>query len=85
MKKFVLVLMLVVLTAFSTVNAFAEISPSAESVTDDAENTSDLDEDGSNTSSTSPQTGVDFTYLYVAIISAAGLAVVSAKKLAEEN
>lgn len=83
MKKFILVFMLVLITAFSTVNVFAEISPEVtEAETDD---NSTLDADGSNTSDTSPQTGVDLNSLYVVLISAAGIALVSAKQLAKEN
>lgn len=91
MKKIVFALTLVLVMTMSSASVFARdwvISPVADddASTEKAENAeSDLDETGSNVSTSSPQTGMNMTYLYIALVSAAGVAVVSAKNLAEEK
>lgn len=75
MKKAFLLLTLCLTLAFSAVSVMAAESPVADSVEEDG--ATDTNDD-----KTSPKTGADMSAL-VAIVSAAGVALVSAKKLAE--
>ncbi|MGN0384005.1 MAG: hypothetical protein ACI4DS_07025 [Eubacterium sp.] len=76
MKKAFLLFVLSLALTFSAVSVMAAESPIADTNDDDAAK-------DDNDSKTSPKTGVDMTLAYVAIVSAAGVALVSAKKLSE--
>lgn len=86
MRKFfaILALLALILTVAPATNVLAAGSPTAETITDGS---GDGDEKptkpGSNTGDTSPQTGSDFSLVYIAIIGAAGIALVSGKKITE--
>ena len=80
MKKVFAVVLAVLLMASFTVTAFAEISPTAPTITA----TTGSVPSGSNDSSTAPQTG--YTLLIPAIaLAAAGVAGVAAKKLSDKK
>jgi hypothetical protein len=88
MKKRIVALLFTALLVFAfSVTCFAKISPTPETIpteetTGDAANTTPKNP---NKSSTSPKTGVEMTGALVAVITAAGVALVSKKKLSENN
>lgn len=98
-KLFLLLTTLTLLFAFGTVSAYAAESPTAnvlpgddDNIGDDDDDTDDNDGDlggdddsNSNKKDVSPKTGIDMTTLYVAVIGAAGVALIAKKKLSEEN
>lgn len=88
-RKMLALLATVILTFAYTVNCFAAPSP-IESVLPTSEETTSYDGTGGattpspkNPSSTSPKTGVNLAFGFIAVISAAGVALVSKKKYSE--
>lgn len=93
MKKKILALLATFILTFAfAVNCFAAVSPSAtviptgdEVTTGDGGggNGDDDDKGKQNKSQTSPKTGANIALSFVAVISAAGVALVSKKKFSE--
>lgn len=80
-RLFVLFATLVLIFAFS-VTCFAKSSPEASVLPTETEK-DDTGAGGNNTSSTSPKTGVDVATAFVAVVTAAGVGLVSKKKFSE--
>ena len=90
MKKNLLALLATLILTFAfSVNCFAAVSPSATVIPTDEEVTtgngggSTTEGGGGNTSQTSPKTGANIALGFVAVVSAAGVALVSKKKFSE--
>ena len=82
MKKNLLALLATLILTFAfSVNCFAAASPSATVIPTDEEVTTG--NGGGNTSQTSPKTGANIALGFVAVVSAAGVALVSKKKFSE--
>ena len=83
MKKNLLALLATLILTFAfSVNCFAAVSPSATVILTDEEVTTG-NGGGGNTSQTSPKTGANIALGFVAVVSAAGVALVSKKKFSE--
>ena len=83
MKKNLLALLATLILTFAfSVNCFAAVSPSATVIPTDEEVTTS-NGGGGNTSQTSPKTGANIALGFVAVVSAAGVALVSKKKFSE--
>lgn len=91
MKKNLLALLATLILTFAfSVSCFAAVSPSANVIPTDDEVTtggggggSTTEGGGGNTSQTSPKTGANVALGFVAVVSAAGVALVSKKKFSE--
>ncbi len=91
MKKNLLALLATLILTFAfSVSCFAAVSPSAnviptgeEVTTGDGDGGSTTEGGGGNTSQTSPKTGANIALGFVAVVSAAGVALVSKKKFSE--
>lgn len=81
-RKMLALLATVILTFAYTVNCFAAPSPSV-TVRPTSEETTNGNGIGGNTSPTSPKTGANLAFGFIAVISAAGVALVSKKKYSE--
>lgn len=79
-KMFTLLATLLLTFAFAT-TCFAAESPTGSSLPDETEKT----DDDINKSNTSPQTGADIAGAFVAVVTAAGVTLVSKKKFSEAN
>lgn len=87
MKKrlFTLLATMLLIFAFS-VTCFAKSSPTPSVLPTEAETSKPGNGGGGgNASNTSPKTGVDLAGAFVAVITAAGVALVSKKKFSEAN
>lgn len=83
MKRNLLALLATLILTFAfSVNCFAAVSPSATIIPTDEEVTTG-NGGGGNTSHTSPKTGANIALGFVAVVSAAGVALVSKKKFSE--
>lgn len=83
MKKNLLALLATLILTFAfSVNCFAAVSPSATVIPTDEEVTTG-NGGGGNNSQTSPKTGANIALGFVAVVSAAGVALVSKKKFSE--
>lgn len=80
-KLFVLLAAMVLVFSFS-VTCFAKESPTASVLPRETEK-DDPGKGGGNKSDKSPQTGVDIAAAFVAVITAAGVVLVSKKKYSE--
>lgn len=90
MKKNLLALLATLILTFAfSVSCFAAVSPTATVIPTDEEVTTgggdggSTTEGGGNTSQTSPKTGANIALGFVAVVSAAGVALVSKKKFSE--
>ncbi len=90
MKKNLLALLATLILTFAfSVSCFAAVSPTANVIPTDEEVTTGDGGGGSttggggNTSQTSPKTGANIALGFVAVVSAAGVALVSKKKFSE--
>lgn len=91
MKKNLLALLATLILTFAfSVSCFAAVSPSANVIPTGEEVTtgnggggSTTEGGGGNTSQTSPKTGANIALGFVAVVSAAGVALVSKKKFSE--
>lgn len=81
-KLFVLFATVILVFAFS-ITCFAKSSPSADVLPTEHETEDTGNGGGGNTSSTSPKTGVNLAGAFVAVVTAAGVMLVSKKKYSE--
>lgn len=81
-KLFVALAVLTMTFALST-TCFAAKSPSGDTLPVEETSAADDGNGSGNTSSKSPKTGADLAFLFVAVVTAAGVALVSRKKFAE--
>lgn len=88
MKKRLLALLATLILTFAfSVNCFAAVSPTGDVIPTGEENTTGSGNGGGNgggnTSQTSPKTGANLALGFIAVVSSAGVALVSKKKYSE--
>lgn len=86
MKKRILALLATLILTFAfSVNCFAAVSPTGNILPTDEEKTTATGNGGTgeNHSQTSPKTGANIAFGFVAVVSATGVALVSKKKYSE--
>ena len=81
-KLFVLFATVILVFAFS-ITCFAKSSPSADVLPTEHESEDNGNGGGRNDSSTSPKTGVNLAGAFVAVVTAAGVILVSKRKYSE--